>query len=189
MRKLVEAIRREGKALGDRILRVDSFLNHLVDVELAEEMGRALAEAFRGFNPQKVLTAEASGIVPALFTAKALGVKMLFAKKRPGGEGYLSRRVPSPTRGLEVELCVRREYLSEGENVLVVDDFLADGLTALALASMVEEAGGRVCGMGFCVEKSFQGGRRRLSGYRVVSLAVVDSLDPLAVRSGLEEVI
>ncbi len=185
----MEAIRREGKALGEKILRVDSFLNHLVDVELADEMGRALAELFRDLSPQKVLTAESSGIVPALFVARHLGVKMLFARRKPGGEGYLSRRVPSPTRGVEAELCVRREYLGEGERVLIVDDFLAEGLTALALASMVEEAGGRVCGMGFCVEKSFQGGRERLSGYRVVSLAVVDSLDPLAVRSGLEEVV
>jgi len=185
MEELVRRIKSEGKVIGESILKVDSFLNHRVDTALLKGIGERFAEIFKEDNPTLVLTVESSGIAPALFTAFALKVPLLFARKRRpitlSGRVF-ERRVTSRTKLNEVTLYLSGEYIREGERVLIIDDFLATGETIKALCEMVEESKGRVIGIGVCIEKTFQGGREALKGYKVVSLAKVDSLNPLSVK-------
>ena len=175
-RAIVERGRVEGS-----LLKVDDFLNHRVEPGLIAAVGADLAERYAATDPQVVLTAEASGIPPALACALALGVPMVFAKKYlgPGGRDVLAREVFSPTRGMEYRVEVSRRALTPGERLLVVDDFLAGGRTAEALGEIAEEAGCAVAGFGFAIEKTFQEGRRRLEahGWRVEALARVVSLE------------
>ena len=179
-RLLSTAILERGRVEGT-LLKVDDFLNHRVDPVLIAAVGSSLAERFSADAPQVVLTAEASGIPPALACALHLGVAMVFAKKYlgPGGRDVVAREVYSPTRGMEYRVEVGRRALAHGERVLVVDDFLAGGRTAEALGEIVEEAGGRVVGFGFAIEKTFQSGRPRLlaHGWRVEALVRVTSLE------------
>lgn len=174
------AILERGRVDGT-LLKVDDFLNHRVDPDLITAVGADLAACFAAAVPQLVLTAEASGIPPALACALSLGVPMVFAKKYlgPGGRDTFTREVYSPTRGMEYRVEVARRVLAPGERLLVVDDFLAGGRTAEALGEIAEEAGSTVLGFGFAVEKTFQEGRRRLlaHGWRVEALARVLSLD------------
>ena len=178
--QLRAAIVRWGRVEGT-LLKVDDFLNHRVDPELITVVGGALADRFTAAEPDLVLTAEASGIAPALACALRLGLPMVFAKKYlgPGGRDVVAREVFSPTRGMEYRVEVGRRALAHGERILVVDDFLAGGRTAEALGEIAEEAGGRVLGFGFAIEKTFQEGRQRLTahGWRVDALARVASLD------------
>ncbi|MFH1329993.1 MAG: phosphoribosyltransferase family protein [Actinomycetota bacterium] len=163
------------------LLRVDDFLNHRVDPDLIAAVGADLAARFAAAAPQVVLTAEASGIPPALTCALSLGVPMVFAKKYlgPGGSDVVAREVYSPTRGMEYRVEVSRRALFPGERLVVVDDFLAGGRTAEALGEIAEEAGCTVAGFGFAIEKTFQEGRGRLlaHGWRVEALAPVVSLE------------
>jgi xanthine phosphoribosyltransferase len=163
------------------LLKVDDFLNHRVDPHLIAAVGADLAGRFASTTPEVVLTAEASGIPPALTCALSLGVPMVFAKKYlgPGGRDVFSREVYSPTRGMEYRVEVSRRALSPGRRVLVIDDFLAGGRTAEALGDITEEAACAVAGFGFVIEKTFQEGRHRLTahGWRVEALAQVTSLD------------
>jgi len=175
-RAILERARVEGT-----LLKVDDFLNHRVEPGLIAAVGADLADRFAGAVPQVVLTAEASGIAPALACALTLGVPMVFAKKYlgPGGRDVVAREVFSPTRGMEYRVEVARRALHPGEAVLIVDDFLAGGRTAEALGEIAEEAGGTVVGFGFAIEKTFQQGRSRLlaHGWRVEALARVVSLE------------
>jgi xanthine phosphoribosyltransferase len=161
---LVERIVNEATVENDRILKIDHFLNHRIEPELMRAMGAALAERIAPFQPDLVLTAEASGIAPALVTALALDLPVVYAKKyAPVVEPpALSRIVPSPTKGGETRLVVAARYLPAGARVALVDDFLANGKTALALAEIVAEAGAQMVVAGFLVEKLFQGGRTGL---------------------------
>ena len=174
------AILERGRVEGT-LLKVDDFLNHRVDPELIAAVGADLAACFAAAAPQVVLTAEASGIPPALTCALSLGVPMVFAKKYlgPGGRDVLTREVFSPTRGMEYRVEVARRALAPGERLVVVDDFLAGGRTAEALGEIAEEAGCTVAGFGFAIEKAFQEGRGRLlaHGWRVEALARVVSLE------------
>lgn len=185
MEELIEKIKLEGKVVGENILKVDSFLNHKVDPNLLKRIGDKFADIFRSEEATLVLTVESSGIAPALFTALALNVPLLFARKRKPltlDDRVLQRRITSRTKLNEVTITLSKDYIKEGERVLIIDDFLATGETIKALCEMVEEAKGNVVGIGVCIEKTFQGGREALRGYRVVSLAKVDSLSPLSVR-------
>jgi xanthine phosphoribosyltransferase len=163
---LVARILAEATVVNDRILKVDHFLNHRVEPAFMATLGAALAARLGPLRPEIVLTAEASGIAPAFATAAALGIPMVYAKKySPTVETpALARVIPSPTKGGDVMLMVTARYLSAGLRVALVDDFLANGRTALALAEIVADAGATVVGAGFVVEKVFQAGRAPLEG-------------------------
>jgi len=177
---LVARIVAEATVIDDRILKIDHFLNHRIEPDLMAAMGAALAERLMRFRPDLLLTAEASGIAPALAVAMATGLPMVYAKKySPEVEApALSRVVPSPTKGGAARLVIAQRYLPAGARVALVDDFLANGRTALALAEIVTEAGAEMVVAGFLVEKLFQGGRAGLEalGIPVAALAQVERL-------------
>lgn len=178
---LVERIQAEATVENDRILKIDHFLNHRIEPAFMAAMGRALAERISPFNPDVLLTAEASGIAPALATALALEIPLVYAKKySPVVEPpALSRVVPSPTKGGETRLVVAARYLKAGMRVALVDDFLANGRTAVALTEIVDDAGAQTVVAGFLVEKLFQQGRAGLleRGVPIVTLAQVARLE------------
>jgi len=181
MEALKERIRREGKNLGGGILKVDSFINHQVDPALMLAVGGALAAHFGALGITKVLTAEISGIAPALTTALALGVLVVYGRKTKPitmPESVFVARAPSHTKGQEVELMVSPEFLNSKDKVLIIDDFLATGDTILALVRLAQSAGAEVIGVGAVIEKSFEGGRAKLEqmGLRVRSLAVITKM-------------
>jgi xanthine phosphoribosyltransferase len=178
---LVRRIMAEATVVEDRILKIDHFLNHRIEPAFMAAMGHALAERLRVFQPDLLLTAEASGIAPTLAVATALDLPLVYAKKySPVVETpALSRVVPSPTKGGDTRLVVSGRYLAPGARVAIVDDFLANGRTAVALAEIVADAGAVTVAAGFLVEKLFQGGRAGLAalGIPVVALAQVERLD------------
>lgn len=181
MEALKERIRRDGKNLGGGILKVDSFLNHQVDPAFMLAVGGALAAHFGASGITKVLTAEISGIAPALTTALALGVKVVYGRKTKPitmPQNAYVQSAPSHTKGKVVEIMVSPEFLHAGDRVLIVDDFLASGATIKALARLVEEAEAEVVGVGTVIEKAFEGGRKELEtmGYSVRSLVVIDHM-------------
>jgi xanthine phosphoribosyltransferase len=189
---LVRRIVEEASVVDGRILKIDHFLNHRIEPAFMAAMGDAMAERIRPFEPNLVLTAEASGIAPALAVAMALGVPLVYAKKyAPVVETpALSRIVPSPTKGGETKLAVSGRYLTAGMRVALVDDFLANGKTALALAEIVADAGAKLVVAGFLVEKLFQHGRAPLEALDipVVVLAQVERLEgDRVVMRGMEE--
>ena len=185
MKAIVERIRAEGKNLGRGILKVDSFVNHQLDPALTVEMGQVFASRFAAAGVTgitKIITAEVSGIAPALTTGIAIGVPVIYARKsRPitMPTGYFRAEAPSHTKGGIVDLIVSPEYLDAGDRVLLIDDFLATGLTIDALASLVAECGATLCGIGCIIEKAFEGGRTRLAhlGVPIVTLARVESME------------
>lgn len=165
MRALVERIRAEGKNLGGGILKVDSLINHQLDPALVSGMGKAFAQRFSDIAIDRILTAEISGIAPALMTGIELNVPVVYArKKKPitmAGPVFLET-APSHTKGGDTLLLVAAEFLHAGENVLIIDDFLATGKTLLALARIVASAKANLVGMGVVVEKTFEGGRQNV---------------------------
>lgn len=177
---LVARIVAEATVIDDRLLKIDHFLNHRIDSQLMGAMGAELARRLAPFQVDLILTAEASGIAPALAVALQSGLPMVYAKKySPEVESpALSRLVPSPTKGGAARLVIAQRYLVAGARVALVDDFLANGRTALALAEMVAEAGAQLVVASFLVEKLFQGGRQGLEtlGIPVASLAQVERL-------------
>ncbi len=184
MQALKERILAEGQNLGNDILKIDSILNHQIHPDLIVEMGRAFASHFQDQPIDRILTAEISGIAPALTTAIVLGVPVVYArKKKPitmAGPVYLET-APSHTKGGDVPLLVSAEFLKKGENVLIIDDFLASGKTLTALARIVTSAQANLVGVGVVVEKSFENGRdvMRKSGYDVpiISLVTITNMD------------
>jgi len=180
--ELKERILRDGKNLGGGILKVDSFVNHQVDPLLMDACGREFARRFADVGATKVLTAEISGIAPALTTAIHLGLPVVYARKHKPitmpDQVYLTL-APSHTKGRMVELIVSPEYLANGEKVLIIDDFLASGQTILGLARLAEASGSHIVGIGALIEKSFEGGREALKVLNVPieSLACITSLD------------
>lgn len=174
--ELKERIRKEGKNLGNGILKVDGFVNHQVDPALMDACGREFAHLFRSLGATKVLTAEISGIAPAFATALHLGLPVVYARKHKPitmPDQVLLTLAPSHTKGRTVELIVSPEFLAGGENVLIVDDFLASGQTILGLVRLAEAAGARVVGVGVLIEKTFEGGREVLEPLRVPVEALV----------------
>jgi xanthine phosphoribosyltransferase len=181
MEALKERIRCEGKNLGNGILKVDSFINHQVDPALMLAAGGALAAHFGALGITKVLTAEISGIAPALTTALALGVPVVYGRKTKPitmPDDVFTASAPSHTKGQEVQLMASPEFLAPLDKVLIVDDFLATGYTIMALVRLAEQAGAEVIGVGALIEKSFEGGRAKLEamGLRVRSLAVIEKM-------------
>lgn len=184
MQALKERILAEGQNLGNGILKIDSLLNHQIYPGLMVDMGRELAARFSGVRIDRILTAEISGIAPALTTAMVLNVPVVYArKKKPltmAGPVFLET-APSHTKGGDVALLVSAEFLSAGENILIIDDFLASGKTLMALARIVKSAKANLVGIGVVVEKIFEGGRENIlnAGYDcpVHALATITSLD------------
>jgi xanthine phosphoribosyltransferase len=176
MRELQERISREGKNLGNGILKVDGFINHQVDPVLMDACGRELAQRFRDIGATKVLTAEISGIAPAVTTAYHLNLPVVYARKSKPitmpDQVFLTLS-PSHTKGRMVELIVSPEYLGHGERVLIIDDFLATGATILGLVRLAQTAGSTVVGIGALIEKTFEGGREALSVLEVPVVALV----------------
>ncbi len=182
MRELEERIRHDGQVLEGGILKVDSFVNHQVDAGLMDRCGREFARHFATLGATKVLTAEISGIAPALTTGLHLGIPVVYARKTKPvtmpDQVYLTL-APSHTKGRMVELIISPEYLANGERVLIIDDFLATGATILGLVRLAEAAGAKVLGVGALIEKTFEGGRAALEplGLSVFSLAAITSMD------------
>ena len=181
MKKLIERIEKDGNVLGDGVLKVDSFLTHQVDPELMQEIGTIFAKRFQAEQITKVVTIEASGIAPALFTAQTLGVPMIFARKAKSltmDEELLTASVYSFTKQVTSQVSISRKFLSAEDNVLIIDDFLANGQAAKGLIELCQQAGATVAGIGIVIEKSFQSGRALLEemSIPVVSLARIASL-------------
>lgn len=182
MKELEDRIIQEGRSLGGGILKVDGFINHQVDPALMDLCGQEFARRFRSVGATRVLTAEISGIAPALMTALHLGVPIVYARKSKPvtmpDQVYLTV-APSHTKGHLVELMVSPEYLGPGERVLVIDDFLASGATIHGLVRLARTAGATIVGIGALIEKTFEGGRELLNplGVPIVSLVVIDSMD------------
>ncbi|GMX63122.1 xanthine phosphoribosyltransferase [Paenibacillus elgii] len=181
MELLKNKVLQEGIVLGEQVLKVDSFLNHQVDPVLMMEIGKEFAARFAGEGITKVLTIESSGIAPAVMTALQLGVPLIFARKRKSltlRDDLLTEKVYSFTKQEESEVSVSKKFLSPGDRVLLIDDFLANGEAAFGLARIAEKAGATVAGIGIVIEKAFQPGGRKLldAGYRVESLAPIASL-------------
>lgn len=182
MNQLEERILRDGQILGNGILKVDSFVNHQVDAALMDACGRDFAKRFANVGATKILTAEISGIAPALTTGIHMGLPVVYARKSKPvtmpDQVYLTL-APSHTKGRMVELIVSPEYLANHEKVLIIDDFLASGQTILGLARLAEASGSKIVGIGALIEKNFEGGREALSslGVPIESIACIKSLD------------
>ena len=182
MQELKDRILKDGKCIGVDILKVDSFLNHQIDVALIENMGREFARLFEGMGINKVLTIESSGIPIAYATAHAMGdLPLVFAKKTTPNtmtDGVYSAPVKSFTKGTVSSVIVNKRYIGEDDVILLIDDFLAHGEAAGGLYEICVKAGAKCVGLGAAIEKKYQGGAERLrnKGVRVESLAVITSI-------------
>jgi xanthine phosphoribosyltransferase len=182
MKILEERISREGKNLGNGILKVDGFINHQVDPVLMDVCGQEFARRFQGVGATKVLTAEISGIAPAVTTAMHLRLPVVYARKHKPitmPDQVFLTLTPSHTKGRIVELIISPEYLAGGERVLIIDDFLASGATILGLVRLAQTAGAVIVGIGALIEKTFEGGREALShlGVPIEALARIRSME------------
>jgi len=182
MNFLEERIVKDGVVKPGNVLKVDSFLNHQMDITLMEEIGREFKRRFSHKTITKVMTIEASGIGIAAFVAKEFGVPLVFAKKAKSinidGDMFVAE-VESFTHKNKNQVIVSKKFLHEGEHVLIIDDFLANGCALQGLISIAENAGAIVEGCGIVIEKGFQIGGRviRNLGYHVESLAIIDAMD------------
>jgi xanthine phosphoribosyltransferase len=181
MKALKDRILQEGQNLGGGILKVDSFVNHQVDPALMNQAGVVFADRFKDISATKILTAEISGIAPAVATGLHMGLPVVYARKRKPitmPDQVLLTLAPSHTKGRTVELIVSPEYLAGGERVLIIDDFLASAATIMGLVQLAEAAGALVVGIGVLIEKSFEGGREVLKALNVpvISLAAIKSM-------------
>ena len=182
MQLLKDRIRKDGKIKGGNVLKVDSFLNHQMDINLFNQMGAEFKKRFEGKNINKILTIEASGIGIACVVAMHFNVPVVFAKKSKSinidGDMYIAE-VESFTHKCKNQVIVSKKFLSENDHVLIIDDFLANGCALQGLISIIKQAGGTVEGIGIAIEKGFQNGGKiiRNLGYQLESLAIVDSMD------------
>jgi xanthine phosphoribosyltransferase len=182
MQQLKDMIRAQGKNLGGGILKVDGFINHQVYPDLMYACGEEFARRFAGVGATRILTAEISGIAPAIMTAHHMGLPVVYARKNKPitmpDTVYLTV-APSHTKGRLVELIVSPEYLGRGEKVLIIDDFLASGATILGLVRLTQAAGAEIVGIGALIEKIFEGGRAALQplGVPIEALVTITSLD------------
>jgi len=189
MELLKKRILEAGQYLGKGILKVDGFINHQVDPQLMDQCGKELAELFKDCGATRILTAEISGIAPALMTGKHMNLPVVYARKHKPitmPDQVFLTLAPSHTKGRTVELIVSPEYLKAGERILIIDDFLASGATIAGLVRLVNVAGAELVGIGALIEKLFEGGRAMLSaqqaGLQIESLACITKMDD----SGLE---
>jgi xanthine phosphoribosyltransferase len=179
---LIDRIRRDSRNLGNGILKVDGFINHQVDPELMDACGKELAARFANLGATKVLTAEISGIAPALMTARYLKLPVVYARKTKPitmPDQVFLTLAPSHTKGRMVELIISPEYLAGEEKILIIDDFLASGATIMGLVRLAQTAGATVVGIGALIEKTFEGGREVLKpiGVPVESLVCINSME------------
>ncbi|MBN7773714.1 xanthine phosphoribosyltransferase [Clostridium aminobutyricum] len=183
MESLKQKIRTEGQTIGSEIIKVDGFLNHQIDVKFMEEIGREFRKRFQGEEVTKILTVESSGIAIACEASKSFDyIPVVFAKKAAPStmvEGCYSVEARSFTKGTVSSLRVSKKFLSEGDRVLILDDFLASGEASIALVKMARKAGAQVVGVGAVIEKEFQGGGAKLREMdcRVESLAVIVKIE------------
>lgn len=181
MKLLEERILSEGKAIDGDILKVDSFINHQVDPELMAEIGKDVAQHFAGRGITKVVTIESSGIAPALMVAKELAVPLVILKKAPSkvlNENLAHTVVTSYTKGTSYDLTMNKNYVTENDHVLILDDFLANGEAATGALRLLRSVHATIAGLAILIEKSFQPGREKLEsqGIEVYALARVAKL-------------
>ena len=189
MQLLKDRIRKDGKIKAGNVLKVDSFLNHQMDIELFDQMGEEWARRFKDKKINKILTIEASGIGIACIVAKHFHVPVVFAKKSKSinleGEMYIAE-VESFTHKCKNQVIVSKKFLSPEDHVLIIDDFLANGCALLGLIDIVKKSGATLEGAGIVIEKGFQHGGQEIRdmGIRLESLAIVDSMtdDSLTFR-------
>ena len=181
MKLLEERIRKDGKIKGGDVLKVDSFLNHQMDIALFQEIGKEFKRRFYDCDVTKILTIEASGIGIACVTAQFFDVPVVFAKKTQtkniAGEVYTTK-VESFTHGKVYDIIVSKDFLKPSDRVLIIDDFLAKGAALMGLIHLIKDAGAALAGAGIVIEKGFQEGGERIRsmGVRLESLAIVDSM-------------
>ncbi len=182
MRILEERILKDGKVFAGNVLKVDSFLNHQLDVNLLSEMGKELKKLYKDCDITKVLTIEASGIGVGCMVAQFFDCPLLFAKKSKTlnikGDVYTSK-VESFTHRCVYDIIVSKDFLNENDTVLIVDDFLAKGNALIGLIDIVNQSGAKLAGCGIAIEKGYQGGgdKLRAQGVRVESMAIIDSMN------------
>ena len=182
MQLLQDRIRKDGKIKEGNVLKVDSFLNHQMDIQLFEEIGKEFKRRFEVEKINKILTIEASGIGIACVVAQSFGVPVVFAKKNQtkniAGDVYTTK-VESFTHGRVYDIIVAKEFLGKGDRVLLIDDFLANGMALEGLAELVQLSGAELVGAGIVIEKGFQqgGDLLRSQGIRIESLAIIDSMN------------
>lgn len=180
MELLKQRILKEGRSLDGGILKVDSFINHQLDPKLMQAIALEFVQRFQGEEVNKVLTIEASGIAPAIMVGYILGVPVVFAKKKKPNtiDKVLHTKVYSFTKNVTYDVIVSPDFLTSSDRVLFIDDFLANGNAALGAFDLINQSGASLVGMGFVIEKSFQGGREKLecNGIKVESLAQIADL-------------
>ena len=182
MQLLKDRIRKDGKVKEGNVLKVDSFLNHQMDIDLFDQMGEEFKKRFAGKKINKILTIEASGIGIACIVARHFNVPVVFAKKSKSinidGETYVAQ-VESFTHKCVNQVLVSKRFLSPEDNILIIDDFLANGCALRGLISIIENAGATVSGIGIAIEKGFQRGGKEIreAGYQLESLAIVEEMD------------
>lgn len=187
MELLEKKILESGKVYPGNILKVDSFMNHQVDVLLLQKLGKAFFTTFAASGVTKILTLEASGIALACLTAQFFNVPMVYAKKtktKNSSDDVYMADVISYTRGVTSQVIVSKEYLGPDDNVLIIDDFLATGSALQGMIKIVRAAGATLVGVGIAIEKGFQGGGDKLreQGIHVESLAIIDSMENNTLR-------
>ena len=187
MKALEEKILKEGTVLPGNILKVNSFLNHRLDVDFLMEMGKEIARIFEGEKVDKILTIETSGIAIAMAAAAQMHLPVVFAKKHKSANlsrDLYSTVVHSYTHNTDYTVVVSKEFLAAGENVLIIDDFLANGKALIGLLDLLKQANANVVGCCCAIEKGFQGGGDllRSQGLRVESLAIVESMGDGTVK-------
>ena len=182
MELLKERIRKDGKVKEGNVLKVDSFLNHQMDIHLFQEIGKEFQKRFQGEEINKILTIEASGIGIACIVAQSFDVPVVFAKKTQtkniAGDTWTTK-VESFTHGRIYDIIVAKEFLGKGDKVLIIDDFMANGKALEGLADLVTMSGAELVGAGIVIEKGFQpgGDELRRKGIRVESLAIIESMN------------
>ena len=182
MKLLEERIRKDGTVKAGNVLKVDSFLNHQMDIDLFNEMGKEWARLFADRKITKILTVEASGIGIACVAAQHFHVPVVFAKKSQSvnidGEVY-STKIESFTHKRVYDVIVSKKFLHPEDHILIIDDFLANGCALRGLISIIENAGATVSGIGIAIEKGFQRGGKEIreAGYQLESLAIVEEMD------------
>lgn len=187
MEQLRSKILEEGQVLSDTVLKVDSFLNHQIDPELMQKVGKEFAKRFEDAGITKILSIESSGIAPATMAGLYLGVPVIFARKRKSltlTDDLFSANVYSFTKKETNEISVSKAFLKKADTVLLIDDFLANGQAVHGLVDIINQAGANLAGVGIVIEKGFQqgGSEIREQGIRVESLAIVDSLENGEIR-------
>ncbi|MBD7945849.1 MULTISPECIES: xanthine phosphoribosyltransferase [Psychrobacillus] len=182
MKLLKDKIVEEGKVLSKDVLKVDAFLNHQIDPVIIKAIGEEIADRFAEAGITKILTIESSGIAPSMFAGLELGVSVVFARKSKSvtlSGNLLTSKVHSFTKNVTSDISVSKDFLQEGDVVLIIDDFLANGQAVLGLLEIIDQAGATTAGVGIVIEKGFQPGGKliREKGIRVESLAIIKSLE------------